>query len=99
MNKPNWRFAPKTATAAALALAAAGAPPATLADDYQFIVSGYPAVNVSYSSASAGTDIATATRSVPTSAAPLEARYRTTGESDGVDLRSDKVRATAIIFR
>ena len=55
------------------------------ADTYQFIVSGYPAANVSYAAASSGT--------------PIEARYRTWDESDGIALRSDKYRATIIIIR
>jgi hypothetical protein len=86
------------ALGAATALALAAAPPASLAD-YQFIVSGYPAANVSYPSASAGTDIVTATCSSPTTAAPLEARYRTWGESEGTDLRSDEPSGFFIIVR
>ena len=69
------------------------------ADTYQFIVSGYPAANESYAAASLGTALATATRAVSTTAQALEARYRTWDESDGIALRSDKYRATMIIFR
>jgi len=86
------------ALGAVTALALAATPPASLAD-YQFIVSGYPAANVSYPSASAGTDIVTATRSSPTIAAPLEARYRTWNESEGTDLRSDEPSGFFIIVR
>lgn len=83
---------------AATALALASAPPASLAD-YQFIVSGYPAANVSYPSASTGTDIVTATCSSPTTAVPLEARYRTWGESEGIDLRSDASTGFILVVR
>lgn len=94
---PTGRAASLVAT---VALATAAAPRSMLADeDYQFIRSGYPVANVSHSSASAGTNIATATRSVPAWASPLEARYRTMDESHGVDLRSDKIRATTIVLR
>ena len=68
------------------------------ADTYQFIVSGYPAANVSYSAASSGTPLETATRSGGSAATPLEARYRTWDESDGIALRSDKC-GTMFIFR
>ena len=69
------------------------------ADTYQFIVSGYPAVNVSYSAASSGTSLETATRTDRSAASPLEARYRTWDESDGVALRSDKYRGMMLIIR
>ena len=69
------------------------------ADTYQFIVSGYPAANESYSAASAGTALATSTRSGGSVASPVEARYRTWDESDGIALRSDKFRATVIIIK
>ena len=69
------------------------------ADTYQFIVSGYPAANESYAAASAATSLETATRSGWSAASALEARYRTWDESDGIALRSDKYRATMIIFR
>lgn len=69
------------------------------ADTYQFIVSGYPAANESYSAASSGTALATSTRSVPTAAQVLEARYRTWDESDGIPLRSDKPRGFSIFVR
>ncbi|MBQ6010731.1 MAG: hypothetical protein IJL17_19540 [Kiritimatiellae bacterium] len=69
------------------------------ADTYQFIVSGYPAANESYATPSAATSLETATRSGKSAASPIEARYRTWDESDGIALRSDKYRATMIIFR
>ena len=84
--------------AAVLALGEAALPPLH-ADAYQFIVSGYPAANESYAAASSGTALATATRSGGSAASPIEARYRTWDESDGIALRSDKYSATMIIFR
>ena len=90
------RFPRAALLAAALALAALSP---LHADTYQFIISGYPAVNESYAAASSGTALATATRSGGSAASPLEARYRTWDESDGIALRSDKYRATMIIFR
>ena len=90
------RFIRTVISLAALALAALSP---LHADTYQFIISGYPAVNESYAAASSGTALATATRAVSTAAQALEARYRTWDESDGIALRSDKYRATMIIFR
>jgi hypothetical protein len=69
------------------------------ADTYQFIVSGYPAANVNYSAASSGTSLETATRTDRSAASPLEARYRTWDESDGVALRSDKYHGLLIIIK
>ena len=78
------RFLRAALVAAILALGEAALSPLH-ADTYQFIVSGYPAANESYAAASSGT--------------PIEARYRTWDESDGIALRSDKYRATIIIVR
>lgn len=61
------------------------APLAASADAYQYIISGYPAANESYAAASSGI--------------PLDTRYRTWDESDGIPFRSDKFRATVIVFR
>ena len=82
-----------------LACAAALLAISALAEDYQFIVSGYPAANVSYPAESAAIPIETATRNGPTAAQALEARCRTWDESDGIPLRTDKFRATMIIVR
>ena len=90
----------KKAATAALAAAMAAAPlTAARGTDYQYIVSGYPAVNESYSATSAGTPLVTATRSGVSAESSLEARYRTWDESNGIALRSDKYRAMRIIFR
>lgn len=95
MRKQAWRAAVSAAAIATTAIL----PFVANADGYQFIVSGYPAANESYAAASLGTALATATRAVSTTAQALEARYRTWDESDGIALRSDKYRATMIIFR
>jgi len=80
-------------------LLAAAATIAAHADTYQFIISGYPAANESYAAPSGATSLETATRSGGSAASAIEARYRTWDESDGIALRSDKCRATMIIFR
>ena len=72
------------------------------ADTYQFIISGDPvaaATEDSCAAVSSGTVLVTATRSGESAASPIEARFRTWDESDGIALRSDKYRATMIIFR
>lgn len=86
----------KSRTILAAMLAATSA---AVADTYQFIVSGYPAANESYAAASGGIAFVTATRSGGSAASPIEARYRTWDESDGIPFRSDKFQATMIIFR
>ena len=72
---------------------------AAVGDTYQFIISGYPAANASYASSSSGTALVTSTGTAPTAAAPLEARYRTWDESDGIALRSDRFVGTVFIFK
>jgi len=74
-------------------------PLVSAADDYQFIISGYPATNESYMAASSATVLVTATRTVPTPAQALEARYRTWDESSGIAFRSDKRNGMTIDFR
>ena len=78
------RFLRAALVAAILALGEAALSPLH-ADTYQFIVSGYPAANKSYAAASSGT--------------PIEARYRTWDESDGIALRSDKRWGFSIFVR
>ena len=92
MRKQTWKAVVSAAALSAIPFAAN-------ADGYQFIVSGYPAANVSYSAASSGTSLVTATRKQPTAAQSLEARYRTWDESDGIALRSDKFRGMILIVR
>jgi len=72
------------------------------ADTYQFIISGDPvaaATADSHSVASAATSLETATRTDRSAASPLEARYRTWDESDGIALRSDKYHGLLIIIK
>ena len=66
---------------------------------YQFILSGYPAANKSYSAASSGVALVAGTQSGASAASPLEARYRTWDESDGIALSSDKFVTMVIYIR
>lgn len=72
---------------------------ATANADYRFFVSGWPTADESYSAASAGTSLVSGTLSAQADAVPLEARYRTWDESDGIALRSDRYRATLLIIK
>ena len=90
----------RKAAAAALTAAIAAAPLAAAnGDEYQFIISGDPVaaktVNSS-ESASIGTALVTSTRTSPTAAASLEARYRTFDESVGIKLRTDSPKGMII---
>lgn len=85
--------------AAVLGFAAFAAVLPSVADDYQFIVSGYPAANVSYSAESSGTALVTSTRRGGSAAAALEARYRTRCESEGIGMRTDERKGLYIIIR
>ena len=82
-----------------LAAALAFAPSALSADEYKFIVSGYPAANESYSATSSGMSLETAARTARSDVSPLEARYRTWDESNTSALRSDKRHGFLILFR
>ena len=90
----------RKAAAAALTAAIAAAPLAAAnGDEYQFIISGDPvaAETVDTSeSASIGTALVTSTRTSPTAAASLEARYRTFDESVGIKLRTDSPKGMII---
>ena len=89
----------RAAFVAAILAFGGAALPALHADTYQFIISGYPAANERYSGSSPATSLATATQRGVSSAFPLEARYRTWDESDGIPLRTDKFRGLHLIFR
>lgn len=85
--------------AAGIFAAAALAPP-VVADEYQFLVSGYPAANASNSATSSGIALETGTLSATVdNDAPLELRYLTSDESDGIALRSDAALAFTLFFR
>ena len=88
----------KKAAALMGATALAAATPVR-ADGYQFIVSGYPAANPSHSDVSSGTPLAVGALASTSASADLEARARTTYDSDGIALRSDKYTAMIIIFK
>ena len=68
-------------------------------EPYQYIVSGYPAANQSYSAQSAAVALYTGTLSTSAEAQPLEARYRTWLASEGTSLISTLLRGFKIIFR
>ena len=77
-------------------------PLVSLADAYQFIISGDPVAAATEGCrvvASSGTSLETGTLTAPTAADSLEARYRTWFESDGTALRSDKPRGLKICFK
>ena len=96
MRKLTW----KVAVSAAVATAAALMP--SRADTYQFIISGDPIAAATVDScavASSATALVTGTYSASTAAAPLEARYRTWDESDGIALRSDKRRGFMLFVK
>ena len=72
------------------------------ADDYQFIISGDPvaAATVNSSeSATPGTALVTSSRTTPTVAAPLEARYRTFAPTAGIKLRSDAAKGMILVVK
>ena len=72
------------------------------ADDYQFIISGDPvaaATANSSESATPGTALVTSSRTTPTVAASLEARYRTIAPTAGIKLRSDAAKGMFILVR
>ena len=85
--------------AALMGAAALAAATPVRADGYQFIVSGYPAANPSHSDVSSGTSLAVGVLASTSASAALEARARTTDDSDGTALRSDKYTAMIIIFK
>lgn len=88
--------------AAVFSTAVSAAYSSVQADDYKFIISGDPVAAATEDScivASAATSLNTGTLSVFSAAVPLEARYRTSDESDGIALRSDRFVATIVIVR
>ena len=66
---------------------------------YQFIVSGYPAVNESRSAASDAISLKSAMRSGKSTVSALEARYRTWDESNASELLSDKFRSLLLFIK
>jgi hypothetical protein len=73
--------------------------PCARAEDYQFIISGYPAANARSALASSSAAVVTGTLATPSSALGLEARYRTWLEALlGVKFNSSKPKGLFIIF-
>ena len=90
----------KSAAAVAGAIALATAQPTSAAgDDYQFIVSGYPAANPKFAARSATTGLETGSYRIKGDADDLEARYRTRELSNATALRSDEFKAMIIIIK
>jgi hypothetical protein len=84
------------------AAAAMLAPLTSSADDYQFIISGDPVAAATAGSSEAATlgmALVTSSRTSPTAAASLEARYRTIAKTVGIALRTDKAKGMVLIVR
>ena len=78
------------------------APLMSSADDYQFIISGDPVAAATANSSKTetpGTSLVTGSRTAPTAAASLEARYRTIDPTVGIELRSDNARGMVILVK
>lgn len=86
----------KAAFAGSVALAAVCP---SLADDYRFIIGGYPAENKSHSEVSDAAPLAVGTLAAASASSPMEARRFTSVDSAGCPLRSDKFTALYIIVR
>ena len=75
------------------------APLLTVAANYQFIISGDPLASATLKSSKAvsmGTALKTSARTSASLVTSLEARYRTTGASRGIKLRTDKAKGMII---
>jgi len=78
------------------------APLMSSADDYQFIISGDPVAAATANSSKTetpGTSLVTGSRTAPTVAASLEARYRTIDPTVGIGLRTDKARGMFLTIK
>ena len=89
----------RSAAALAGAIALATAQPTAAGDDYQFIVSGYPAANPRQATRSAATGLETGAYRIASYSDALEARYRTCVASNASALRSDEFKCMMIIMR
>ena len=82
--------------------AAMFAPLMSSADDYQFIISGDPVAAATVNSSKAetpSTSLVTSSRTAPTVAASLEARYHTVAPTVGIKLRSDAAKGMMIVIQ
>lgn len=92
---------PRTLTVLSTAMAATLVLAATVSqgEEYSFLVSGYPAANVSYQSASAPTALVPGAIVATLDASGADMRSGTSGASEGIALRSDKALAFIIVVR
>ena len=86
----------KAATAALTAAITAAPLAAANGDDYQFIVSGYPAANPSYSAKSMAITVDAGALRVASVSDNLEARSRTKGASAAIPLDATKFHGSVI---
>lgn len=99
MNKTDMMENGLTAAAVAAAMLA---PLLAPADGYQFIISGDPVAAATANSSRAetpSTALVTSSRTTPTVAAPLEARYRTFAPTAGIKLRSDAAKGMILVVK
>lgn len=68
-------------------------------EEYSFLVSGYPASNISYPSASAPTTLAPGAIVATLTSSDADLRSGTSAASEGVALRSDEALAFILIVR
>jgi hypothetical protein len=99
MNKTLRTPASRGAAAALLVATLVLAAPVSQGEEYSFLVSGYPAANVSYQSASAPTALAPGAIVATLDASGADMRSGTSGASEGIALRSDKALAFTIVVR
>ena len=92
MSKRKFAVAAVCAAVASILFTAAG-------DDYQFIISGYPAANPSDSDVSPGTNLVVGVLASASASDALEARAWTYGVSSGTGLTSEKRVGTVIVFK
>lgn len=99
MNTTHRTPAPRCATAALLAATLVLATTVSQGEEYSFLVSGYPAANVSYQSASNPTALVPGAIVATLDASGTDMRSGTVGASEGIALRSDKALAFTIVVR
>ena len=71
----------------------------SLAEEYKFFISGFPADNNCSSLESNATALETSSLTKSSDAMSIDARYRSWKESTGIALRSDKYRFFGIVIR
>ena len=68
-------------------------------DDTEFFPKGYNPENVSYSAVSLGIPLESAMKIVTSSSTALESFWRVSDVSDGIPIRTDKLRMFVIILK